>query len=122
MPGRLSACVPILRMADSRISLPFYVDGLGFRVQWEHRFDPGLPLFVCLERDGIRLFLTEHPETAFGGLVYFYVTEVDALTQSFAANGIDIGDGPQDQSWEVRELSLRDPDGNNLRFGQPAQR
>jgi catechol 2,3-dioxygenase-like lactoylglutathione lyase family enzyme len=118
MPARLSACVPILRMADARISLPFYVDSLGFTKQWEHQFEPGLPLFVSLIRDDVRIFLTEHPETAFGGLIYLYVDDVIALANELADRGVDIGDGPVEQPWDVRELFIRDPDGNSIRFGQ----
>ncbi len=36
----------------------FYVEGLGFRVDWEHRFEPGFPVFASLTRDGLSLFVT----------------------------------------------------------------
>jgi hypothetical protein len=38
----------------------FYVDGLGFAVEWEHRFEPGFPVFTQVSRDGLALFLAEH--------------------------------------------------------------
>ncbi|SDW69723.1 hypothetical protein SAMN05421681_102581 [Lysobacter enzymogenes] len=32
--------IPQLRILRADRSLPFYVDGLGFAVDWEHRFEP----------------------------------------------------------------------------------
>ena len=32
--------VPILRSFDEGKAREFYVDWLGFRIDWEHRFDP----------------------------------------------------------------------------------
>ncbi len=38
------APIPILRMFDEAAARAFYVDLLGFRVDWEHRFESDLPL------------------------------------------------------------------------------
>ena len=48
---------PQFRMTDARRSLPFYVDGLGFKIDWEHRFEPNMPLFAQLTRDGQSIFI-----------------------------------------------------------------
>jgi catechol 2,3-dioxygenase-like lactoylglutathione lyase family enzyme len=110
--------VPTLRVKDARRSLALYRDQLGFAVDWEHQFEPGFPLFVSVSRDGVTLFLTEHPECAFGGLVYLRVEDVDALAAEFIGRGVALREPPADQPWRMREMSLRDPDDNELRFGQ----
>lgn len=51
--------VPIFRVADAAKTAKWYAR-LGFEVAGEHRFAPGLPLFVFLERNGVRLYLSEH--------------------------------------------------------------
>ena len=38
------APIPILRLFDEAVARAFYIDFLGFAVDWEHRFKPGLPL------------------------------------------------------------------------------
>jgi catechol 2,3-dioxygenase-like lactoylglutathione lyase family enzyme len=38
--------VPILRIFDVAKAREFYLDYLGFRSDWEHRFEPGLPLYM----------------------------------------------------------------------------
>lgn len=53
-----SSC-PILRMLDATEGRAFYVDYLGFEVDWECRFNPDAPVFMqvrlgdaCLHLDG----------------------------------------------------------------------
>lgn len=45
--------MPTLRMTDYVRSKQFYVEGLGFQVDWEHRFRPGFPVFAQVSRDGL---------------------------------------------------------------------
>jgi catechol 2,3-dioxygenase-like lactoylglutathione lyase family enzyme len=37
---------PTLRITDYEKSKSFYVEGLGFDIDWEHRFEPDLPGFM----------------------------------------------------------------------------
>lgn len=109
--------IPQLRMTDARRSLPFYVDGLGFTVDWEHRFWPGYPLFVSLTRQGQTLFLSEHTgDCEVGGAVYLLVPDVDECHAAFRARGILPEAAPADTAWDTREMLLMDPDRNRLRF------
>ena len=111
--------VPILRVRDARGSAAFYAH-LGFAVEWEHQFEPGLPLFIAVRADdgGARLVRSEHrgdasPDT----LVYVYVDDVDAVYGRLQQAGVVVHRPPEDMPWGVRELSLADPDGNRLRIG-----
>jgi catechol 2,3-dioxygenase-like lactoylglutathione lyase family enzyme len=38
--------MPALRITDYERSRAFYVDGLGFTIEREHRFAPGMPVFL----------------------------------------------------------------------------
>ncbi len=42
---------PQLRSTNWAKTRTFYEDGLGFRVQWEHRFEPGFPVFAQVSRN-----------------------------------------------------------------------
>ena len=109
--------IPQLRMTDAAQSLTFYVDGLGFAVDWKHQFEPGYPLFIQLTRSGQTLFLTEHTgDCQVGGAVYFIVPNADACFSEFLGRGITGVDPPQDTPWGTREFVVTDPDGNRLRF------
>ena len=102
--------IPQLRMRHADTTLPFYVQGTGFVVDWEHRFEPGFPLFAQLTRDGQTIFLTEHSgDCEVGGAVYFIVEDVDALHRAFSAANVPIEQPPHDTEWGSREMRLRDP-------------
>ena len=60
MPFAYQQTVPILRSFDEAKAREFYVDWLGFTVDWEHRFEPTLPLYMQISRAGILLHISEH--------------------------------------------------------------
>ena len=45
--------------------------------------------------------------------------DVDALHAESVAKNVPIHIAPVDQTWGMRDLYLRDPDGNSVRFGAP---
>ena len=76
--------VPALRITHYARSKAFYIDGLGFGVAWEHRFEPHFPVFISISLDGMEIFLSEHSgDCQVGGLVHFYVPDVDARYDKF---------------------------------------
>ena len=100
----------------------FYVNGLGFAVDWEHRFEPGFPVFAQLTREGLSLFLTEHAgDCQTRGAAYFVVDDVDALYRECCDRGIQPVQPPAETPWRRREMTIVDPDGNKLRFANPRE-
>jgi catechol 2,3-dioxygenase-like lactoylglutathione lyase family enzyme len=109
--------VPTLRMTDEARSRAFYVDGLGFHVDWTHRFEPNFPALLQLSRDGMIFYLSQHVmDCAVGGLIYLFVDSVDDWHAQLRRNGVAIELPPTDQPWGLREMHLVDPDGNRLRI------
>jgi catechol 2,3-dioxygenase-like lactoylglutathione lyase family enzyme len=103
---------PIMRVADADRAVAWYAR-LGFGKEWEHRFEPGFPAFVCVARGRARLFLSEHTGDARPGtLVYLRLADADAAA---AELGVSLEDTP----WDTREIEVRDPDGNRLRISAP---
>jgi uncharacterized glyoxalase superfamily protein PhnB len=47
-----------------------------------------------------------------------FTAGVDALHDELRALGCDIERAPADYDYGMREMSLRDPDGNRITFGQ----
>ena len=104
---------PILRVADAYAAIAWYQQ-LGFVMQWEHRFGPGLPLYVGIARGQMLLHLSEHTGDApVGTLVYLSVDDVDEAAAALGVTEID------DMPWG-RDFEITDPDGNRLRIGTPA--
>ena len=113
--------IPQLRTTNAQRSLDFYVHRLGFEVDWEHQFEPGLPLFVQLTRQGQTIFLTEHTgDCQVGGAVYFLVPDAAQCWAAFEEKGIVATNALALMPWGVHEFLLTDPDGNRLRFASEA--
>ena len=103
--------IPILRVTDASTAAVWY-GRLGFRVEFEHRFEPHLPAYVGIRREGAQIHLSEHagdarPHT----LVYIWVDEIDPVAAEFEAT--------VDETPWGREIALVDPDGNRLRVAEP---
>ncbi len=106
--------MPILRVADAQAAVEWY-GRLGFVMEWEHRFAPGLPLYMGIARGSARIHLSEHSGDARPGtLVYLYVRDVDAAAAAVGVSDID------DNEWG-RDFEVNDPDGNRLRIGTLAE-
>ena len=118
----LKDAVPILRMFDVAKAKAFYVDRLGFQLDWEHRFEPGFPLYMQVSRDGVRLHLSEHNgDGTPGSVVFVEITGLDAFHAELAARGsrAEIEPGPNPN---MRVLSLWDPFGSRIRFAETKAR
>jgi catechol 2,3-dioxygenase-like lactoylglutathione lyase family enzyme len=112
--------VPALRVTDPERARAFYVDALGFRVDWEWRDAPDAPAFSMLSRAGLSLYLTQHAgDASAGARVYLYVADVDAWHGELVARGVAVEAPPRTQPWGNREMLLRDPDGNRICIATP---
>ena len=111
--------VPILRMFDEAKAREFYIDFLGFTIDWEHRFGDGAPLYMQISKDGCVIQLSEHyGDASPGAAVRIETTEVDAFQQQLSGKKYKYANpgAPQETPWGTRELGIRDPFGNKLIF------
>jgi len=114
--------VPVLRIFDIAKAREFYVDFLGFRVDWEHRYGDDFPLYMQVSRAGLVLHLSEHHGDASpGSTVAVYLTGIDALQAELTAKAYRYAKpGLSDQGGRI-EMQLADPFGNRIRFMQIAE-
>lgn len=112
--------IPILRMFDVAKAREFYVDYLGFVVDFEHRFHDNAPLFMGISRGGCTIFLSEHHGDGTPGThVRIDVAGIDDLLAELRAKAYRYyNPSIQEQEWGQRELSATDPFGNRLIFSQ----
>lgn len=109
----LQAAIPVLRIYDIAKAKEFYVDFLGFRIDWEHRFDENAPLYMQVSRSGTKLHLSEHyGDGTPGSVVYIRGENVAAFARELSEKKARFArPDPTD-----RALKLTDPFGNVLRF------
>lgn len=116
---QISPAIPILRIFSVDKAREFYLDFLGFTLDWEHRFAPDLPLYMQIHRDGLILHLSEHHGDATpGSAVFIRVQDLKGLgaellqkNYGYARPGVETVD------WGL-EMQVADPFGNRLRFCQ----
>ena len=114
--------VPIMRIFDIEKAKEFYVDYLGFKVDWEHRFEAGLPLYLQVSRGNLVLHLSEHHgDSTPGSTVRVDKQGVDELHRELSTKNYSyLRPGVQVQPWNSKELQVIDPFGNRIRFSERA--
>ncbi|KUL54762.1 bleomycin resistance protein [Streptomyces sp. NRRL F-4489] len=112
--------VPVFRIFDVPKAHDFYVGYLGCAIDWEHRFEPGMPLYTQVSRGGLVLHLSEHHGDATpGSAVHVELTGVRALHAELAAKDYPyLRPGLEEDEFGAG-LLLTDPFGNRLRFNEP---
>ncbi len=109
---------PILRSFDQARAKAFYLDFLGFELVFEHRFEPGLPLYMGVRRGDCVLHLSEHyGDGSPGAAVRVPVDDVVAYVTALPKDYGNARPGaPEQTPWGTREVTIADPAGNRLTF------
>jgi catechol 2,3-dioxygenase-like lactoylglutathione lyase family enzyme len=116
---KFNRVIPVLRMFDAGKAKEFYVAYLGMTVDWEHRFEPELPLYLQVSRGDLVLHLSEHHgDGTPGTVVYVDTTDVATLHAELRAKQYAQLNPGLDTDEIGTCLSVLDPFGNTLRFNQ----
>ena len=107
----------VRRMAEMKA---FYVDLLGFRVEWEP--DPG-NVYLTSGRDNLALHESDRRAAAPGqealdhlGLVVAEAGHVDAWAAFLESRGVTLDMRPKTHRDGARSCYFRDPDGNRVQI------
>ena len=112
--------VPVLRIFDIARAKEFYIDWLGFKVDWEHQFEEGMPLYISISRDGITLHLSEHHGDATpGSKVFIVCNEIEKFYDELQSRPYKYyRPGLNKTFYNALCIDVTDPFGNNLSFNQ----
>jgi catechol 2,3-dioxygenase-like lactoylglutathione lyase family enzyme len=110
--------VPVLRIFDEVKAREFYLDFLGFQIDWEHRYEANFPLYLQISSGTCLLHLSEHHGDGSPGTVIRIETDGLEEYQEYLAtkNYKFAKPGIETTSYGLRELSVSDPFGNRLVF------
>ncbi|MCU6707245.1 VOC family protein [Paenibacillus sp. J5C_2022] len=107
--------VPILRIFDLEKAKQFYLDFLSFQIEWEHRFQDDLPLYMQIARNGCILHLTEHHgDCCPGAAVRIGVEDAKSLHTELLQKQYRYARPGYQSDWN--EVTVTDPFGNRLHF------
>jgi catechol 2,3-dioxygenase-like lactoylglutathione lyase family enzyme len=120
MPPQFASVTPILRMFDIRKAREFYLDFLGFKVDFEHRFEPDLPLYMGLSLGSVALHLSEHHgDCAPGARIIIEMTGLADYQASLLARQYGYArPGLVRQPWGDTTMTVTDPFYNWLVFSE----
>jgi catechol 2,3-dioxygenase-like lactoylglutathione lyase family enzyme len=119
---RMTPPIPILRIFDEAAARAFYIDFLGFAVDWEHRFEPDLPLYMEIRRDDCVLHLSgHHGDATPGAAIRIEIDDIAALHAELSARPVrPVRPGIVEEPWGFREMTVIDPFANRLVFCEPS--
>ena len=111
--------IPILRIFHVEKAKEFYVNFLGFTVDWEHRFADGAPLYLQITYGECVLHLSGHfGDCSPGAGLRVPVDDIDSYQQGLLAKkyrhsrpGV-----ARLMPWGSRDLTIADPFGNRITF------
>ncbi|MFD2263179.1 glyoxalase superfamily protein [Lacibacterium aquatile] len=108
---------PLMRIFDEEKAKEFYVDFLGFTLDWEHRFGDNFPLYCQVSRGGLYLHLTGHSGDATpGNTIWVLMRGIrDYHKELHAKQYKHMKPGIEEAPWGL-EMTVIDPFNNHIRF------
>ncbi|MCS7461260.1 VOC family protein [Paenibacillus doosanensis] len=119
---RFNPPVPIIRMFDVGQTKDFYLNFLGFTLDWEHTFDENFPLYMQISRSGCVIHLSEHYGDCSPGAALRIETDnvADLHSRLLSQQYKYARPGLENTPWGTKEIQLTDPSGNRIIFYQPS--
>lgn len=117
---QISPAIPIIRIFSQEKAKEFYLEFLGFPLEWEHRFEVNFPLSMpksLIRPSNLTLHLSEHHRDATpGSTIFLLVDDLNALHHELTAKNYTCAKPAiQDLPWG-RLMEVADPFGNRIRF------
>ncbi len=109
-PLAFGGVTPVLPVRDLAASRDYYVQALGFKINFETEE------MVSVSRGHCVLFLCQGDQGHPGCWVWIDGKDVDALYEEYKSSGAKIRHPPTNYVWAL-EMQVEDLDGNVLRLG-----
>jgi uncharacterized glyoxalase superfamily protein PhnB len=112
--------IPILRIFDYYKAVEFYIDWLGFKIDWEHRFEENSPVYLQVSKHFITLHLSEHHgDCCPGAKVFIEYPNVEEYYKVLTEKAYKYNKpGLERAFWKALTMEVIDPFGNKLLFNR----
>ena len=111
-PKQFIQGAPVLSVPDVMATATHYRDILGF--QWDY----GDEVYSVVWRDNSAIHFVKGNHSPAGMHLFQWVRDVDAYYREIVERGADVVAGLADQPYDIRDFSIRDPNGVKVVFGQ----
>ena len=111
---------PLVRIFNVNTAKEFYVDFLGFSVDWEHHFDDAAPAYLQITRDGLTLHLTEHYGDACpGSTTFVWMSGIEEFHREITDKNYKYQRPAIEETfYHSKCMQVVDPFGNRIRFNE----
>lgn len=120
MATQFNSIIPVLRLFDIAKAKEFYLDFLGFTLDWEHRFEENSPIYLQISKGNIKLHLSEHHgDSSPGAHIRVMMSEIEPFHKELIAKQYRyMKPGLEETPWHAQEMCVIDPFGNKITFCQ----
>jgi len=121
MTVEFTRTIPIFRIFSVDKAKEFYLDWLGFKIDWEHQFEKDSPKYIQVSRGDLLLHLSEnHGDACPGSTVCVEMRGIEEFhAEIMAKNYKGNRPGLELMPWKVKHTQVIDPFGNRIRFNEP---
>lgn len=112
--------IPILRIFSVEKADEYYIGYLGFKVDWEHRFEPSLPLYRQVSRGDLILHLSEHHgDSTPGSKILVEMKGIREFHAELTAKNYHyLRPGLENEPWGAMTVTVTDPFMNRIVFSE----
>ena len=111
--------IPTFRILNYDEAVEFYIDLLGFTIDWEHRFGYSEPVYMQISRNGLTLHLSENKRFQTEVIIFVDTRGIEEfyneLTEKTTTGSVPV---IHKTGWQTLQLEIEDPFGNLLRFNE----
>jgi len=110
--------IPIFRIFDQKKAREFYVDFLDFKIDFEHQFEEGFPMYMQISKGLWHIHLSEdHGDCCPGSAIMLEMKELASFQQELLEKKYKHAKPSAEKTeWGTFEMPLSDPFGNKLTF------
>ena len=105
---------PEIPVSDVVASERYYRDVFGFKIGWTAEDESYAALYI----ERFELFLKRSDAPSPGHVCCVRVSDVEAVHAQMVSAGADVVSPLETKPWQMREFTVEDPDGQQLRIGQ----
>ncbi|MGM7722190.1 glyoxalase superfamily protein [Metabacillus sp. Hm71] len=109
---------PIFRIFDLEKAKEFYIDYLGYQLDWAHRFEEHMPVYCQVSLHELILHLSEHHgDCSPGSAIRIKMTDLKKYHSALKEKKYTYANpGLEKSPWNTVELTVTDPFFNRITF------
>lgn len=109
---------PIFRVFDIEKVYSFYINYLGFKIDWEHKYSENMPVYIQVSLNDAVIHLSEHQgDSSPGSAIRIKIDDLKSFHSLLSKKEYPYSNPAiEKMPWNTIELSVIDPFSNKITF------